>query len=131
MYVMKKHEKVLPIVSFFCGPGGPDLGFRQEGFKPFLALDVNTAAIETYNWNNGSRIAVEQDLSKLTCEEFIALIRERAPGVQPLGVIGGPPCQSFSQGNVRKKKHDPRAQLGLHFARLVHALVSSSSSGSE
>lgn len=87
-----------------------------------LALDQSQAAVGTYNFNDPLGVAVKCDLTKLSGEELVALVKTVSPGQPPRGVIGGPPCQSFSQGNVRKKRRDPRARLGLDFARLVHAL---------
>jgi DNA (cytosine-5)-methyltransferase 1 len=121
----------LPIVSLFCGPGGMDLGFRQEGFRPVLALDDSQAAVATYNFNDPRRVALKRDLSKLSGAELVALVKTASPGQppacashadRPRGVIGGPPCQSFSMGNRQKKRRDPRARLGLDFARLVQLL---------
>ncbi|MBI4662193.1 MAG: DNA cytosine methyltransferase [Verrucomicrobia bacterium] len=121
----------VPIVSLFCGPGGMDLGFRQEGFRPVLALDDSQAAVVTYNCNDSREVASKRDLSELSGPELVALVRAASPHQPPAcashadrsrGVIGGPPCQSFSPGNRQKTRHDPRGRLGLDFARLVQAL---------
>jgi DNA (cytosine-5)-methyltransferase 1 len=108
-----------------------DLGFRQAGFRPVLALDDSEAAVRTYNFNEPRRVALTRDLSKLPGPELVALVRAASPDQapacashadRPRGVIGGAPCQSFSMGNRRKKRRDPRARLGLDFARLVQVL---------
>lgn len=109
----------IPIVSLFCGPGGMDLGFRREGFIPILAIDDNEAAIETYNWNDSRNIALKTDIRQLSARQIVELVKRASPGLAPRGVIGGLPCQSFSLGNVRKKKHDPRATLGQEYARVL------------
>jgi DNA (cytosine-5)-methyltransferase 1 len=111
----------IPVVSFFCGPGGMDLGFSQEGFESVVAIDNSQAAVDTYNWNTPD-IAINEDISKLSAKRIVQLVKEASPGVKPRGVIGGPPCQSFSIGNVRKKNSDPRAKLGQEYARLLKAL---------
>jgi site-specific DNA-cytosine methylase len=95
----------IPIVSLFCGPGGMDLGFQQMGFCPVLALDENQAAIKTYNVNDRRGIGMKIDLSELTGSDLVALVRAASPNQPPRGIIGGPPCQSFSQGNRQKKRH--------------------------
>lgn len=112
----------VPVISLFCGPGGMDIGFRRSGFMPVLALDNKQAAIETYNWNDRRKVAHQCDLSQLTGDELVGMVEDISSRQMPRGVIGGPPCQSFSLGNVRKKRHDPRARLALTFARLVNAL---------
>jgi DNA (cytosine-5)-methyltransferase 1 len=111
----------IPVVSLFCGPGGMDLGFRHAGFVPILAIDNSQAAVDTYNWNSPD-IAVKEDISKISAARIIELVRKASPTIKPRGVIGGPPCQSFSVGNVRKKQRDPRAKLGQEYARLLKAL---------
>src|SRR4051794_2238847 len=99
---------VIPIVSLFCGAGGLDLGFRREGFKVVLALDEDKSAVETYNANDAAHCAVERDLRRLKEQDLVTLIKSHAPGVQPRGVVGGPPCQTFSVGNVCKSRYDRR-----------------------
>lgn len=37
----------------------------------------------------------------------------------PVGVIGGPPCQGFSRGNVHALAADPRNQLPFRYAQIV------------
>src|SRR4029077_12642713 len=103
-------------------PGGMDLGFRREGFIPILAIDDDKAAIETYNWNDPRNIALKANIRELSTRQIVELVKRVSPGLAPLGLIGGPPCQSFSFGNVRKKKHDPRARLGEEYARILKAL---------
>ncbi len=115
-------RKAIPIVSFFAGPGGLDLGFRLAGFVPVLALDANEAAVGTYNGNDASNVARRCDLGRLSKSELLTLLRASSSTDPPRGVIAGPPCQAFSNGNTLKKRRDPRAALGLVFARLVGAL---------
>jgi DNA (cytosine-5)-methyltransferase 1 len=112
----------IPVVSLFCGPGETDLGFRRSGFAPILAIDDNQSAADSYNWNHTGQVAIKVDITELSTAEFIELVKRAAPGVVPRGVIGGPPCQSFSFGNVRKKRRDPRAWLGQEYARVLKAL---------
>jgi len=114
-------DQPIPIISLFCGPGGMDLGFQQENFVPVLAIDDNQTAV-AYNWNSARNVAVKKDIRELKSHEIVNLVNQLIPSVQPRGVIGGPPCQSFSIGNVRKKKGDPRARLAQEYARLLKAL---------
>lgn len=39
-----------------------------------------------------------------------------------MGVVGGPPCQGFSNANRNRTEDDERNQLVFHFARLVQEL---------
>lgn len=112
----------IPVVSFFTGAGGLDIGFAQAGFETVLALDSNERAVETFNANHSGNPAVVRDLRNLSARELIALVDARCGPTTPRGVIGGPPCQTFSIGNVRKSRHDHRGALGYHYARLLKAL---------
>lgn len=115
-------RKLLPVISSFSGAGGMDLGFRREGFLPIFAIDNDQAAVDSYNWNDKREIARRGDLFELSDAEIIALIRQAAPGIRPRGVIGGPPCQSFSVSNVHRKPDDPRGVLPLRYAQIIRAL---------
>lgn len=109
----------MPIVSLFSGPGGLDLGFHAAGFRTILAADFSERAVETYN-RNLPAVAKQLDLATTPVENIVELVR--ATGNAPRGVVGGPPCQSFSQANVKKRKNDPRAKLIFRFAKIVAAL---------
>ena len=41
-----------PVLSLFSGAGGLDLGFQRAGFQPVIAIDINPAAVETYQNNH-------------------------------------------------------------------------------
>ena len=112
----------MKVISLFSGAGGLDLGFEQEGFVPIVAIDKDQASVDTYNHNRESKIARKGDLSKLTGKDIIAMIEEQAPRVIPRGVIGGPPCQSFSQSNVHSKSSDSRHKLPFHYASILKSL---------
>jgi len=110
------------VLSLFCGCGAMDLGFRQAGFDPVLAIDISDAAIASYNWNRKKRVALCADLSSTTGDEIMRILRDVAPDVRPRGVIGGPPCQSFSLSNVHGRDDDPRRDLPLRYGEILKAL---------
>jgi DNA (cytosine-5)-methyltransferase 1 len=99
-----------------------DLGFRKENFLPVIAIDVNQAAVDTYNQNDPRGVARQGDLARLTDAEIVALVREASPDAPPRGAVGGPPCQSVSRGNRNNKRNDPRKRLLLRYARIIKAL---------
>lgn len=117
--------KDVPIVSVFCGSGGLDLGFRRAGFRPVLAMDVAAAAVETYKYNlpRDQRVhAVQQDLSQISAGLIRSKLREVGVTEQPIGVVGGPPCQAFSLGNAFKTTDDPRSKLPASYAKILTEL---------
>lgn len=108
------------LLSLFCGAGGLDLGFEQAGQVIGLAFDKKQDSVLSYNHNrpephHGHCV----DVSALTLERLDELWGGE---FTPDGVIGGPPCQSFSQANRSITEADPRHQLPLTYAQLLKRL---------
>ncbi|MHC1769476.1 MAG: DNA cytosine methyltransferase [Verrucomicrobiia bacterium] len=109
----------LPLLSLFCGPGGLDEGFRQAGFSTVLAFDSDEECVSSFRENHKGVRAFQQDLREMT----VARMDELYGGpVIPVGVIGGPPCQSFSISNVHQAHDDPRHKLPEVYALLLRSL---------
>lgn len=107
------------LLSLFCGPGGLDQGFRDAGFRTLLAIDKDKDCVKTFQYNHKTSKAFVRDLTKLTVAELDKLYGMR---LEPVGVIGGPPCQSFSVSNVHPKHRDPRHGLPEAYAKLLGKL---------
>ncbi|QNI30829.1 DNA cytosine methyltransferase [Alloacidobacterium dinghuense] len=118
------HEVVcpLPVISLFSGCGGLDLGFANAGFTSILAIDANAAACRTYERNHVSTRVFKRDLSKLPRKYILERLSELSTTVKPIGIVGGPPCQAFSQGNWQKRDDDPRALLSKTYATILREL---------
>lgn len=112
-----KNSKI-KVISLFCGAGGMDVGFHQAGFETCLAIDHWPDAVDTFNHNSKAPVACVRDLANLTPREFLSLI---PAGEEPVGIIGGPPCQGFSRGNVGSDPNDPRNLLPFRYASLLSA----------
>lgn len=112
------------LVSVFCGAGGLDLGFSQAGFKSILAIDNDAFAVDTFNTNFDSGVAVQVDLSTLRTSKFLDLVAHAVNrnGERPVGLIGGPPCQGVSTSNVEADPADPRNSLMTTYLRMLNAL---------
>lgn len=108
------------LLSLFCGAGGLDLGFELAGYQVALAFDKNADSIASYKHNRAqTNHAYCEDIRGLT----LARMDELYGGhFSPQGLIGGPPCQSFSQANPLVTDEDPRHDLPLVYARLLHDL---------
>jgi DNA (cytosine-5)-methyltransferase 1 len=108
------------LLSLFCGAGGLDLGFEQAGFDVGLAFDRNAQSVNSYNWNRlTSGHGLVRDVTKLTPSTLDKIAKT---SFIPRGIIGGPPCQSFSQANVNQSDDDPRHVMPLAYARLLASL---------
>jgi DNA (cytosine-5)-methyltransferase 1 len=97
------------VVSLFSGAGGMDLGFINHGFKIVWANDFDKAACETYRKNIGDHI-VHKDITQIHIDEI--------PDCDI--VIGGSPCQGFSNANRTTHFLDnPKNFLVREFVRVV------------
>ena len=90
-------------ISLFTGAGGLDLGFIEAGYKNILASDIMPQARESYEANYPHTDFLMKDICQVTTEEIKQLIGNQKVDI----IIGGPPCQGFSNmGN--KNSADPR-----------------------
>ena len=112
----------LPVISLFSGSGGLDLGFANAGFTSILAIDANAAACRTYERNHGDTRVLKRDLSALPRKYVLERLAELPSAAKPIGIVGGPPCQAFSQGNGHKRADDPRALLSKNYASILREL---------
>ncbi len=96
------------IISLFSGAGGLDLGMIKAGHQVIWANDFDQDCVATYKKNISEHI-VCGDISKISSAEI--------PEADV--VIGGFPCQGFSQANLRRHKDDERNKLYHEFLRVV------------
>ncbi|MGY1858083.1 DNA cytosine methyltransferase [Modestobacter sp. SYSU DS0290] len=96
----------LRVVDLFAGCGGLTEGFRLTGrFQPVAAVEHDLAAAATYAANFG-----EDHVYWGKIEDWVQ--RGDLPGADV--VVGGPPCQGFS--NLGKRSpDDPRNELWRHY----------------
>lgn len=113
-------KKPLRIVDFFCGAGGLSLGFIQEGFTVALANDIEDVCIQTYKYNHPelpSRYIVQGDI-----RQIVDNVEEYIQGEIDV-VIGGPPCQGFSEANRQRVIDDPRNKLYKYYLKAVEKIA--------
>ncbi len=107
--IISAQKQSIELVDLFCGAGGLSLGFELEGGVSKLAMDFDQSAIQTYLINRPKNTnALCKDIG-----EYLADSGCVVPKV-PL-LIGGPPCQGFSNANQQPKKNDPRNLLWVAF----------------
>lgn len=113
-------KKNLTLVDFFCGAGGLSLGFVEEGFNIKLANDIQDVCIETYKYNHpelpSSKI-IQGDIKDLidNIENYIDTDIDI--------VVGGPPCQGFSEANRQRIIDDPRNKLYKYYVKAVEKIA--------
>ena len=116
--------RIVPLLSLFCGAGGLDEGLRQVrhvAFRTMLAVDIKTSAVATFRANHPGATVLQLDLSQVSESDLISHWESVLPHSGPAGIIGGPPCQSFSVANVHKKDNDPRDDLPQDYCRILGA----------
>jgi DNA (cytosine-5)-methyltransferase 1 len=103
--------KPYKVVDLFSGAGGLTFGFRQAGFVPILAVEKEKDFAQTYAANFGSHV-IAKDIAEIVDEGGINLKTDV--------VIGGPPCQGFSNltGN---RANDPRRAMWRFFMEVVES----------
>jgi DNA (cytosine-5)-methyltransferase 1 len=99
------------IVSFFAGAGGLDLGFEKAGFNVIWANEYDKDIWETYEKNHEKTILDRRSIVNIESNEV--------PECD--GIIGGPPCQSWSEAGSLRGINDKRGQLFYDFIRILEA----------
>lgn len=89
----------VPLVSFFTGCGGLDLGFEAVGYKHIASFEFNELFCKTLrrnrpNWNVFGPPTHSGDVSKF--EEVASALRPLINTPFEGVFAGGPPCQPFS-----------------------------------
>lgn len=98
------------IISLFTGAGGMDLGFKQAGFDIVLANEYDKSIWATYEKNHQTPL-LKGDIRQFHNDDF--------PECD--GIIGGPPCQSWSEAGSLRGINDVRGQLFFDYIRILKA----------
>ncbi|WP_322969486.1 DNA cytosine methyltransferase [Faecalibacter sp. LW9] len=101
----------MKIASFFAGAGGLDLGFKKAGFDIIWANEYDKEIWETYQFNHPETILDKRSLVNVEADDV--------PECD--GIIGGPPCQSWSEAGSLRGIKDKRGQLFFDFIRILEA----------
>ena len=98
----------MKILSLFSGAGGLDLGLIQAGNEIIWANDIDANAVETYRTNIGDHIVLG-DIKNI---DILQLPQSDV-------VVGGFPCQGFSQANRFRMLDDERNFLYRFFYEVI------------
>ena len=99
----------MKIVSLFSGAGGLDHGFEKAGFTAVWANEYDKEIWDTYESNFPGTVLDRRSLVNIPSEDI--------PECD--GVIGGPPCQSWSGAGSLRGIEDKRGQLFYEFIRVL------------
>ncbi|MEB9506508.1 DNA cytosine methyltransferase [Bacillus anthracis] len=138
MYVLERYEykvrnnidenleEKYKIIDLFAGAGGLSNGFEQTGrFEIVGAVEINKEAVATYicNHQNNKDIIIKpknSEISDISSIDFNEFITQKGIDPSETVVIGGPPCQGFSNAN-RQKNYliSGNNQLVKEYARAI------------
>lgn len=99
------------LLSLFSGCGGLDLGFERAGFEIPVANEFDSTIWETFKVNHPDTKLIEEDIRNLSSEIFPYDID---------GIIGGPPCQSWSEAGAQRGINDSRGKLFFDYVRILN-----------
>lgn len=131
---MTKEINEIKIVSLFSGAGGLDKGFElasQVGspihFETVWANEFDKAIHETYEHAFPRANLIRKSITKVVAEDLVDLrgddlIEMSNSGTEFFGLLGGPPCQSWSAAGAKRGKEDPRGQLFWDYIRILGLL---------
>jgi DNA (cytosine-5)-methyltransferase 1 len=98
------------IISLFSGCGGLDLGFEKAGFRTLWANEYDKSIWETYKANFPN--------TNLNTKSIINVSSDEIPN-NITGIIGGPPCQSWSEAGSRRGMGDERGKVFFEYVRIL------------
>ena len=100
----------MKIISLFSGCGGLDLGFERAGFDIAVANEFDKNIWETFRVNHPKTKLIEGDIRNIKEDDFPSEVD---------GIIGGPPCQSWSEAGSLKGIEDDRGKLFYDYIRIL------------
>ncbi len=89
-------------IDLFSGAGGLSLGLKRAGFDVAACVEISRDAMETYCRHEPDAVHFNEDVRGVSFERF--------KGVVDM-VVGGPPCQPFSIGGLRRANSDSRDMI--------------------
>lgn len=102
------------VIDLFSGVGGMSLGFTQAGFKVVFANEYDKSIANSYKKNHKNTIVNTTSIADMDLDEVFSKYRHQIDVV-----IGGPPCQGFSQKGNRLGLKDERNFMFLKFFEVV------------
>lgn len=103
-------------VDLFSGAGGLSKGLCDAGFELVYANEIDNSFCETFDKNHNVRIIDNRDINIINIKKDFQKFSKIDL------IVGGPPCQGFSQKGSRKGILDDRNFLFKKFVEFVEIL---------
>jgi|694.fasta_scaffold144150_2 DNA (cytosine-5)-methyltransferase 1 len=117
----------LGLISLFSGAGGLDLGFEKarfgsSRFRVIWANEYDKAVLPTFKRNFPHTHLVPSSITDIGVSDLKdrhgrSLISKTEQTIH--GILGGPPCQSWSEAGSRRGVKDKRGQLFFEYIRIL------------
>ena len=99
----------MKIASLFSGCGGLDKGFENAGFDVVWANEFDKAIWDTFRYNFPKTNLDTRSINDIHSSDIPKII----------GIVGGPPCQSWSEAGAGRGINDQRGQLFYEYIRIL------------
>ena len=117
------------VISLFTGAGGFDIGIEAAGFETAVCVEIDPDCRETLRANRPQWKLFEDntgrvpgDIRSISPKELLETANAKKGEIAL--VIGGAPCQPFSNIGKRKGKTDPNiGDLFLEFVRMIKGIL--------
>ena len=100
----------LTVASFFAGAGGMDVGFKMAGFNVVWANEFDKDIWDTYAKNHPNTVLDKRSIFNIPSSDV--------PDTD--GIIGGPPCQSWSAAGKNLGTQDVRGKAFFEYIRILN-----------
>lgn len=105
------------VVDLFSGVGGLSFGFAMAGFDIVFAIEHDLSIANTYKLNHPNTEVYSEDIENLDLGDLV----KKYDDIDV--IVGGPPCQGFSQKGKRLSLDDERNYLFRHFIEFVRVFA--------
>lgn len=125
-------DKVFNILSLFSGGGFLDIGFINQGFQIQEAIEIHPYFIEAYNygmksyfskssnkWIINEKVVHNDILDTVDASDIREQRRLGKMYKNITGLIGGPPCQDYSNGGKNAGINGDKGKLILSYLQIV------------
>lgn len=89
-------------MDLFSGPGGLTIGFKRAGIFPVCAVEKRQDAVDTFSGHTPEAEHFCEDIREVDLSKYRGKVDV---------LYGGPPCQPFSTGGLRRGEKDNRNMI--------------------
>lgn len=115
----------ITLLDLYCGLGGLSLGFEMTGaYHCVGGIDIYKPAVDTFYYNHPdlSKLKIINSPQDLSVLDPMAVAQDI--GCMPDIIVGGPPCQGFSQAGRRLEhfEDDERNKQVFNYLKFITTL---------